>query len=78
MNLNAYLGGVLSKFELSHFIGICILRSGLTLHIILYVLFQVNMFLVTILMNPPVISALGFRIVNRRLFASVSVYLHAQ
>jgi hypothetical protein len=29
-------------------------------------------------MNPPVISALGFRSVNRRLFASVSLYLHAQ
>jgi hypothetical protein len=38
----------------------------------------VNMFLRTILMNPPVISALGFSNLNRRLFASVSVYLHAQ
>jgi hypothetical protein len=39
---------------------------------ILYELFQVNKFLLTIFMNPPVISVMGFTNVNRRLFAAVS------
>jgi hypothetical protein len=41
-------------------------------------LFQVNLILIRLLINPPVITALGFRSVNRRLFATVSCYLHAQ
>jgi hypothetical protein len=49
-----------------------LVHNNMLLHLSVYLLLQVKLFLHTIDMNPPTVSAAGFASVNRGLFRAVS------